>query len=157
MGIKTKNMKLKRILVKIWRYLWNDDKTEKTIGKLSMNEEKAIKNIVENLLRKKDVIVSMAPNSERYFIIHKEIGVNILINGNSHVVKISNHNWKYAWNFTDSFIKNLIESVIDKIEADRLILEQEIFENEILLIKKINGLVDSLENSEKKEENILLV
>ena len=132
---------------RVWASWNTEDVAEQTLGALSLNEEQAVKDAITNLLNKKGVIVSMAPNSKKYFVIHKDIGVNILINGNAELVKFSNHDWKYAWRFTNSFINELTNLVIEKIEADRLQLEMEIFENEITLIKKIDMLINSLENN----------
>lgn len=142
-------MKVSNYLTLSW-WMGNHENTEKKIGALSLNEEKAIKELIIKILNKKGVVVSMAPNSKKYFIIHKEIKVNILINGSAELVKMSNHDWKYAWKFTNSFINSLIDLVIAKIEEDRFQLENEIFENEINLINKIGGSIDKLEDSEKK-------
>ena len=139
-------------LKKAWAYLWNVDDNEKKIGQLSLNEEQAIKDMINNILSKEGVIVSMAPKSNKYYIIHKEIQVNILINGAAELVKISNHDWKYAWKFRNSFINELIDLVVKKIEEDRFQLESEIFENEISLINKINTMIGSLKENEKKFE-----
>lgn len=144
-------MAIPKFLTYSW-WMGEHKNTEKQLGALSLNEERAIKQQIAKILNKKGVVVSMAPNSKKYFIIHKEIGVNILINGNAELVKMSNHDWKYAWKFTNSFINSLIDMVIDKIEADRFQLENQIFENELNLINKIGGLIDNLEDSEKKVE-----
>lgn len=144
-------MKVSKYFTYAW-WMGEHKNTEKQLGALSLNEERAIKEQIAKILNKKGVVVSMAPNSKKYFIIHKEIGVNILINGNAELVKMSNHDWKYAWKFTNSFINSLIDMVIDKIEADRFQLENQIFENELNLINKIGGLIDNLEDSEKKVE-----
>ncbi len=111
-------MKVSKYFTYSW-WMGEHKNTEKQLGALSLNEEKAIKEQIAKILNKKGVVVSMAPNSKKYFIIHKEIGVNILINGSAELVKMSNHDWKYAWKFTNSFINDLIDMVIDKIEADR--------------------------------------
>lgn len=144
-------MKLANIFKLSW-WMGNHDNTEKKLGALSLDEEKAVKEQIIKILNKKGVVVSMAPNSKKYFIIHEGIGVNILINGSAELVKISNHDWKYGWKFTNSFINSLIDIVIEKIEADRFQLENKIFENEITLIAKIGNMIDTLEDSEKKVE-----
>lgn len=137
---------------KAWKYLWNGAEAQmsKPVD-MFIAEENAIKNEIVKILKKKDTHVSMAPRSNKFFIVNKSIKVKMLINGDAEFIKMSNHDWKYGWKFRSDFINNVIKLVIDWIEEDRTRMEHESFEDEIGLIKKIGGLIDSLDDAEPKK------
>lgn len=115
-------------------------------------EETKIKECVVNILKKENTVVSMAPLSQKYFVINKDIHLSILIDGGAESVKTSNHAFKYGWKFRGDFIDSLIKIVIDWIEEDRMKIQQEIFINEINLLNDINNLIEGLPNIELVSE-----
>ncbi len=124
------------------------NRTESTV---TIEEKKIKENIVE-LLNKENTIVRMAPLSKKYFIINKDIELNILIDGDAELIKTANHKFKYGWKFRETFINQIIKLVIDWIEKDRAAIETDIFINEINLLDDIKSLIDTLpdKNSIKK-------
>jgi hypothetical protein len=91
----------------------------------------------------------MAPLSKKYFIINKDIELNILVDGGAELVKTANHKFKYGWKFREAFINQMINLVIEWIETDRALIEEEIFINEVNLLNDINSLVNTLPDFDK--------
>ena len=112
-------------------------------------EEQKIKEMIVSILKKENTKVSMAPLSKKYFIINKDIELNILVDGGAELVKTANHKFKYGWKFRGEFINQMINLVISWIEADRAVIESEIFINEINLLNDISTLINTLPDIEK--------
>lgn len=112
-------------------------------------EEQKIKEMIVSILRKENTKVNMAPLSKKYFIINKDIELNILVDGSAELVKTANHKFKYGWKFRGDFINQMIDLVIEWIENDRAKIESDIFVNEINLLNDINGLINTLPDFEK--------
>jgi hypothetical protein len=112
-------------------------------------EEQKIKDMIVSILKKENTKVNMAPLSKKYFIINKDIELNILVDGSAELVKTANHKFKYGWKFREAFINQMINLVIEWIEADRALIEQEIFINEINLLNDISTLINTLPDFEK--------
>jgi hypothetical protein len=113
-------------------------------------EEQKIKEMIVSILKKENTKVNMAPLSKKYFIINKDIQLNILVDGGAELVKTANHKFKYGWKFRGDFINQMIDLVIEWIENDRAKIESDIFMNEINLLNDINGLINTLPDFEKK-------
>lgn len=112
-------------------------------------EEQKIKEMIVSILKKENTKVNMAPLSKKYFIINKDIELNILVDGGAELVKTANHKFKYGWKFRGDFINQMIDLVIEWIENDRAKIESDIFVNEINLLNDINGLINTLPDVEK--------
>jgi len=112
-------------------------------------EEQKIKDMIVSILKKENTKVNMAPSSQKFFIINKDIELNILIDGSAELVKTANHKFKYGWKFRGDFINKMIALVIAWIEADRAVMESEIFLNEINLLNDISTLINTLPDFEK--------
>jgi hypothetical protein len=112
-------------------------------------EEQKIKEMIVSILKKENTKVNMAPLSKKYFIINKDIQLNILVDGGAELVKTANHKFKYGWKFRGDFINQMIDLVIEWIENDRAKIESDIFMNEINLLNDINGLINTLPDFEK--------
>jgi hypothetical protein len=112
-------------------------------------EEQKIKEMIVSILKKENTKVNMAPLSKKYFIINKDIELNILVDGGAELVKTANHKFKYGWKFRGDFINQMIDLVIEWIENDRAKIESDIFVNEINLLNDINGLINTLPDIEK--------
>jgi hypothetical protein len=115
-------------------------------------EEQKIKDMIISILKKENTKVNMAPSSQKFFIINKDIELNILIDGSAELVKTANHKFKYGWKFRGDFINKMIALVIAWIEADRVVMESEIFLNEINLLNDISTLINTLPDFEKVTE-----
>lgn len=113
-------------------------------------EEQKIKEMIVSILKKENTKVNMAPLSKKYFIINKDIELNILVDGGAELVKTANHKFKYGWKFRGDFINQMIDLVIEWIENDRSKIEAEIFINEINLLNNINTLINTLPDVEDK-------
>jgi hypothetical protein len=113
-------------------------------------EEQKIKEMIVSILKKENTKVNMAPLSKKYFIIKKDIELNILVDGGAELVKTANHKFKYGWKFRGDFINQMIDLVIEWIENDRAKIESDIFVNEINLLNDINGLINTLPDFEKE-------
>jgi hypothetical protein len=105
--------------------------------------------MIVSILKKENTKVNMAPLSKKYFIINKDIELNILVDGGAELVKTANHKFKYGWKFRGDFINQMIDLVIEWIENDRAKIESDIFMNEINLLNDINGLINTLPDFEK--------
>ena len=114
-------------------------------------EEQKIKEMIVSILKKENTKVNMAPLSKKYFIINKDIELNILVDGGAELVKTANHKFKYGWKFRGDFINQMIDLVIEWIENDRAKIESDIFVNEINLLNNINTLINTLPDVEKKK------
>jgi hypothetical protein len=112
-------------------------------------EEQKIKEMIVSILKKENTKVNMAPLSKKYFIINKDIELNILVDGGAELVKTANHKFKYGWKFRGDFINQMIDLVIEWIENDRAKIESDIFVNEINLLNNINTLINTLPDIEK--------
>ena len=112
-------------------------------------EEQKIKEMIVSILKKENTKVNMAPLSKKYFIINKDIELNILVDGGAELVKTANHKFKYGWKFRGVFINQMIDLVIEWIENDRAKIESDIFVNEINLLNNINTLINTLPDVEK--------
>jgi hypothetical protein len=112
-------------------------------------EEQKIKEMIVSILKKENTKVNMAPLSKKYFIINKDIELNILVDGSAELVKTANHKFKYGWKFRGDFINQMIDLVIEWIENDRAKIESDIFVNEINLLNNINTLINTLPDIEK--------
>jgi hypothetical protein len=112
-------------------------------------EEQKIKEMIVSILKKENTKVNMAPLSKKYFIINKDIELNILVDGGAELVKTANHKFKYGWKFREAFINQMINLVIEWIETDRALIEEEIFINEVNLLNDINSLVNTLPDFDK--------
>jgi hypothetical protein len=112
-------------------------------------EEQKIKEMIVSILKKENTKVNMAPLSKKYFIINKDIELNILVDGGAELVKTANHKFKYGWKFRGDFINQMIDLVIEWIENDRSKIESDLFLNEINLLNDINGLINTLPDIEK--------
>ena len=112
-------------------------------------EEQKIKEMIVSILKKENTKVNMAPLSKKYFIINKDIELNILVDGGAELVKTANHKFKYGWKFRGDFINQMIDLVIEWIENDRAKIESDIFVNEINLLNNINTLINTLPDVEK--------
>lgn len=140
-------MSFKLRMYRFWVGIWGtDSKQEKKIGNFSINEEGKIKELIVGLLSKPNVVVNISTDTKKHYIIHKELGVSILINGSTEIIKISNHDWKYAWKFRNSFINELTNLVVAKNDSIVMSWETEIFQNEIALLNKIKERIDRLDN-----------
>ena len=117
-------------------------------------EEQKIKEMIVSILKKENTKVSMAPLSKKYFIINKDIELNILVDGGAELVKTANHKFKYGWKFREAFINQMINLVIEWIEADRALIESEIFINEINLLNDISTLINTLPDYEKAKAEV---
>lgn len=117
-------------------------------------EEQKIKEMIVSILKKENTKVNMAPLSKKYFIINKDIELNILVDGGAELVKTANHKFKYGWKFRGDFINQMIELVIEWIENDRSKIEADIFINEINLLNNINTLINTLPDVETKVEEV---
>ena len=115
-------------------------------------EEQKIKEMIVSILKKENTKVNMAPLSKKYFIINKDIELNILVDGSAELVKTANHKFKYGWKFRGEFINKMIDLVIDWIEKDRASIESEIFLNEINLLNNIDTLINTLPDYEKEKD-----
>lgn len=113
-------------------------------------EEQKIKEMIVSILKKENTKVNMAPLSKKYFIINKDIELNILVDGGAELVKTANHKFKYGWKFRGDFINQMIDLVIEWIENDRSKIEAEIFINEINLLNSINTMINTLPDVEDK-------
>lgn len=113
-------------------------------------EEQKIKEMIVSILKKENTKVNMAPLSKKYFIINKDIELNILVDGGAELVKTANHKFKYGWKFRGDFINQMIDLVIEWIENDRSKIESDLFLNEINLLNDINGLINTLPDFEKE-------
>ena len=118
-------------------------------------EEQKIKETIISILKKENTKVSMAPLSKKYFITNKDIELNILIDGAAELVKTANHKFKYGWKFREAFINQMINLVIAWIEADRAIIESEIFVNEVNLLNDISNLINTLPDFEKVKPELV--
>ncbi len=118
-------------------------------------EEQKIKDMIVSILKKENTKVNMAPSSQKYFIINKDIELNILIDGNAELVKTANHKFKYGWKFRGEFINQMIALVIAWIEADRAVMESEIFLNEVNLLNDIGNLINTLPDFEKTKAELV--
>jgi len=114
-------------------------------------EEQKIKEMIVSILKKENTKVNMAPLSKKYFIINKDIELNILVDGGAELVKTANHKFKYGWKFREAFINQMINLVIEWIEADRALIEEEIFINEVNLLNDISTLINTLPDFEKNK------
>lgn len=112
-------------------------------------EEQKIKDMIVSILKKENTKVNMAPLSKKYFIINKDIELNILVDGGAELVKTANHKFKYGWKFREAFINQMINLVIEWIEADRAVIESEIFVNEVNLLNDISNLINTLPDFQK--------
>jgi len=112
-------------------------------------EEQKIKEMIVSILKKENTKVNMAPLSKKYFIINKDIELNILVDGGAELVKTANHKFKYGWKFREAFINQMINLVIEWIEADRALIEEEIFINEVNLLNDISTLINTLPDFDK--------
>jgi len=115
-------------------------------------EEQKIKEMIVSILKKENTKVNMAPLSKKYFIINKDIELNILVDGGAELVKTANHKFKYGWKFRGDFINQMIDLVIEWIESDRSKIESDLFLNEINLLNDINGMINTLPDVETKVE-----
>lgn len=120
-------------------------------------EEEKIKEIIISILKKENTKVNMAPLSKKYFIINKDIEINILVDGSAELIKASNHpsitsldKFKYGWKFRGDFINQMIDLVIEWIENDRAQIEADLFLNEINLLNDINSVINTLPDYNKK-------
>jgi len=119
-----------------------------------ITEENEVRICIVELLKKKDTRVSMAPISQKYFILNKTIDFCILVDGSAELVKTTNHKFKYGWKFRQDFINELIKLIIVWIENDRSEIEKEIFINEMNLLSDIKILIGTLENITTEPEFI---
>jgi hypothetical protein len=143
---RKKMNRIKKEVMAFGRYLWYGSRKHLTKPvDMFITEEDAIKAEIIKILTKKGTQVKMAPRSNKFFIINDLIKVKMMINGDAEFIKMSNHDWKYGWKFRSDFINEVIELAIDWIELDRAKEEKESFENEIELIKKIGGIIDTLD------------
>ncbi len=115
-------------------------------------EEQKIKEMIVSILKKENTKVNMAPLSKKYFIINKDIELNILVDGGAELIKTANHKFKYGWKFRGDFINQMIDLVIAWIESDRAKIESEIFLNEINLLNNIDTLINTLPDYEKEKD-----
>ena len=115
-------------------------------------EEQKIKEMIVSILKKENTKVNMAPLSKKYFIINKDIELNILVDGGAELVKTANHKFKYGWKFRGDFINQMIDLVIEWIENDRAKIESDIFVNEINLLNDIDTLINTLPDYEKEKD-----
>ena len=118
-------------------------------------EEQKIKDTIVSILKKENTKVSMAPLSKKYFITNKDIELNILVDGGAELIKTANHKFKYGWKFREAFINQMINLVISWIEADRAIIESEIFVNEVNLLNDISTLINTLPDFEKVKPELV--
>jgi len=132
---------------------WFGKSSKKTV---SIEEEK-IKEIIISILKKENTKVNIAPLSKKYFIINKDIEINILVDGSAELIKTSNHpsitsldKFKYGWKFRGDFINQMIDLVIEWIENDRAQIESDLFLNEINLLNNINSVINTLPDYNKK-------
>ena len=120
-------------------------------------EEQKIKDTIVSILKKENTKVSMAPLSKKYFITNKDIELNILVDGGAELIKTANHKFKYGWKFRETFINQMINLVIAWIEADRAVIESEIFVNEVNLLNDISTLINTLPDFEKVKPELIEV
>ena len=118
-------------------------------------EEQKIKDTIVSILKKENTKVSMAPLSKKYFITNKDIELNILVDGGAELIKTANHKFKYGWKFREAFINQMINLVIAWIEADRAVIESEIFVNEVNLLNDISTLINTLPDFEKVKPEVV--
>lgn len=146
MGDKTK-------LGQIWDIIW--DKASVTISKptdIFIAKENSVKEIILDTLSRKGTYVSMAPRSNKYFIINDSIGIKIMVNGTEECVRANISGNNHTWNFRQSYISGLIDTIIDWIEEDRDGLETDYFRNDMVIISSLKEAILKAEPKHKVAE-----
>ena len=124
--------------------------SKKASNSVADSEEVKIKKLVTNILKKEQTSVKVSPRSFKYIIRNDANNMKILIDSGAERIKTvseidgfkSNHIWKCR----GLFIDELIELILDWVEADRLNDEKEDFLNELEFLDTLNKSVESLES-----------
>ncbi len=124
--------------------------SKKASNSVADSEEVKIKKLVTNILKKEQTSVKVSPRSFKYIIRNDANNMKILIDSGAERIKTvseidgfkSNHIWKCR----GLFIDELIELILDWVEADRLKDEKEDFLNELEFLDTLNKSVESLES-----------
>ena len=114
----------KRIYVKflIWRRNKGIFKTEETHD----DYEKMSATICRKLMNRKDTKFSIAPLSEKRYIINEHLGMFIVLEPYGRDVELTNHVYHYSVRVTEKTFNTLAHIFDSKVEAIRLKYENEI-------------------------------
>ena len=104
-------------------------------------KENSVKDIVRDVLSKKGTYVSMAPRSNRYYIVNLSIDIKIMIDGGGQSISASIEGCNHTWNFREKFIEDITNITVDWIELDRDIMQDEYFRNDLTIMNKIKSAI----------------
>ena len=124
--------KFKRILKRFYlRYLIWSRKTDifKTQSKLEHDEHENISaNICRKLMSKENTRFSIAPLSEKRYIINEDLGMFIILEPYGRTMELTNHVYHYSVRMSEKTFKSITHIFDNKLEAIRLKYEEEIKE-----------------------------
>ncbi len=123
-----------------WNKFWGIETTI-NISDNFLTKENSVKDIVKDVLGKKGTYVSMAPRSNKYFIVNLSIDIKILIDGADQSISANIEGCNHTWNFREKFIEDLITITIDWIEDDRDVMMNEYFKNDLTIMTKIKNAI----------------
>lgn len=135
---------------KRWNNFWGVVPKKKiNIADNFLTKEDNVKDIVRSVLSKKGTYVSMAPRSNKYFIVNSTIDIKILIDGAGQSISANIEGYNHTWNFREKFIEDVTEITIDWIEEDRDVMMNEYFKNDLTIMSKIKSAIAKVVDREK--------
>lgn len=95
-------------------------------------QERLILKIVRNVINKDDSVVFYAPDTENFaekFYAHTKDKKYIIV-FQKYSINISNHNYFYTYGISESLGREIINCAYERLERDRVKLEEEMLFNE---------------------------
>lgn len=110
---------------------------KKFIPKYKPNEqEQLILTIIQNLCKDPYTDIKMAPISDRYYLINKQLEYWIKVQEN--FISITNHKFTFTSHSHHAFHSLVVSTIRRSIEQDRVDFESTVFQNEVNLLKTIS-------------------
>ncbi len=134
----------KRLYVRfvIWSHKKSTFKTEEDADEY----EKMSASICRRLMNRPDTKFSIAPLSEKRYIINENLGMFIVLEPYNRSIELTNHVYHYSVRMREKQFKSVAHIFDNKVEAIRLKYENEIKEQ---IEHSLHNVLDKIKNFEK--------
>lgn len=126
----------------IWKKKKVTFKMEEEVGEY----EKMSATICRKLMSRSDTKYSIAPLSEKRYIINEKLGMFIVLEPYGRTAELTNHVYHYSVRMTEKTFKNISRMFDHKVEAIRLKYENEIKEQ---IEHSLHNVLDKIINIDK--------
>jgi hypothetical protein len=143
---------MKIIIKRFFRFIyikfliWKKKKLTTKLNEEIGEYEKMSATICRKLMCRADTKFSIAPLSEKRYIINENLGMFIVLEPYSRTVELTNHVYHYSVKMSEKIFKNISHMFDYKLEAIRLKYENEIREQ---IQHSLHNVLDKIRNQDK--------